>query len=327
MNFAGKNILMISPPFFGYEGEIAESLRSQGALVDYISDRPFESTFMKGFTRLFAAIVAKNSEKYYIKKIQKFNKKYDYILVINGEALSGNLLLLLRKMFERAKFILFMWDSFKNRANLERNIPLYDRAFTFDKEDAKKFNISFRPLFFSDYFKNLPESQIIYDLSFVGTAHSDRYRIIKNIKKNISKDRNFFYFLYLQAHWLFYFYRIFKKSFCSARLKEFEYKSISKEQVRNIFLNSFAILDIEHPNQLGLTIRTFEALGARKKLVTTNSDISTYDFYHPDNILIIDRKGFCALPETFFSKDYHNISEDLYDKYSLAGWLKDIFNI
>ena len=84
MNFSGKNILMISPPFFGYEGEIAESLRSQGALVDYISDRPFESTFMKGFTRLFAAFVAKNSEQYYLQKIQKFNKKYDYILVING---------------------------------------------------------------------------------------------------------------------------------------------------------------------------------------------------------------------------------------------------
>ena len=41
----------------------------------------------------------------------------------------------------------------------------------------------------------------------------------------------------------------------------------------SLYKESEVILDINHPGQNGLTMRTFEALGAGKKLITTNTEI------------------------------------------------------
>ena len=51
-----------------------------------------------------------------------------------------------------------------------------------------------------------------------------------------------------------------------------------------IFSDSRCILDAPQAGQVGLTIRTIECLGAKRKLVTTNSDIKNYDFYNENNI-------------------------------------------
>ena len=64
-------------------------------------------------------------------------------------------------------------------------------------------------------------------------------------------------------------------------------------------------------------------IGARRKLITTNSNIKEYDFYHPANIFIVDRE--CpVIPDDFFKMDYQ-VNSDIYYKYSLDGWLDEIF--
>ena len=42
-----------------------------------------------------------------------------------------------------------------------------------------------------------------------------------------------------------------------------------------------AVLDIEHPKQVGLTMRTFEVLASGRKLITTNRSIINHEFYDP----------------------------------------------
>ena len=46
------------------------------------------------------------------------------------------------------------------------------------------------------------------------------------------------------------------------------------------YLEGNIILDIAHPHQKGLSFRPYEAMGLRKKLITTNKDITNYDFYN-----------------------------------------------
>ena len=65
---------------------------------------------------------------------------------------------------------------------------------------------------------------------------------------------------------------------------EFHYVPINGEEMNQLFLNSRCILDSPQAGQLGLTIRVLEALGAKKKLITTNKDIKNYDFYKEENI-------------------------------------------
>ncbi|MFH4210110.1 lipopolysaccharide biosynthesis protein, partial [Acinetobacter baumannii] len=61
------------------------------------------------------------------------------------------------------------------------------------------------------------------------------------------------------------------------------------DEIIKLYAKSNVILDISHPGQSGLTMRTFEAIGAGKKLITTNLNIKEYPFYNSDNIFIISR--------------------------------------
>ena len=90
----------------------------------------------------------------------------------------------------------------------------------------------------------------------------------------------------------------------------------------DIYESSRCVLDSAQSGQLGLTIRVLEALGANKKLITTNSDIVNYDFYRPENIYVY--KGNIDLDNVFFKEGYKEVDKEIYEKYSLRNWLKEI---
>nr|WP_244773209.1 hypothetical protein [Alysiella crassa]UOP06976.1 hypothetical protein LVJ80_00285 [Alysiella crassa] len=76
----------------------------------------------------------------------------------------------------------------------------------------------------------------------------------------------------------------------------------------------------------GLSLRTFDALGYRKKLITTNATVAEYDFYHPDNIYIFDGNNFVGIAD-FLARPYHEIDPKIREKYSFYNWIRYVFNI
>ena len=58
-------------------------------------------------------------------------------------------------------------------------------------------------------------------------------------------------------------------------------------------------LDVTNPGQMGLALRPFEALGQNKKLITTNGNISDYEFYHLSNVMAVEA-GKVLLKMEFF---------------------------
>ncbi len=88
----------------------------------------------------------------------------------------------------------------------------------------------------------------------------------------------------------------------------------------DLYRKSRIVLDVQKPMQIGQTMRSFEALGSKRKLITTNSDIANYDFYHPDNILIIDRHH-PIVPPSFLHSNYTPLPQEIYTSYSLSNWL------
>ena len=81
---------------------------------------------------------------------------------------------------------------------------------------------------------------------------------------------------------------------------------------------------MQHPKQTGLTMRTIETLGAKKKLITTNPHVKEYDFYRPENILIVDRYN-PVITKEFLDAPWKEIPENIYKKYSISSWLNSIF--
>jgi hypothetical protein len=95
------------------------------------------------------------------------------------------------------------------------------------------------------------------------------------------------------------------------------------EKLYKIYADSRCVIDIENKGQHGLTMRTIELLGLKRKLITTNKDIVNYDFYNENNILIIDRKN-PVIDESFFEKPYVMLSDEMYEKYSLKSWIMEV---
>ena len=327
-DLANKNILFVAPSFFGYGQEIKQELEKQGAQVDLLLDRPFKSSFMKGMTTINRQMVMGIAKQYYQKKLMEYARShYDLVFVINGQTLSPQILSQWRQAFPRAQFVLYVWDSIKNRQTIQKNFEFFDCCFSFDKNDADFFGLNFHPLFFSRGFQNTrPQNTSSYDVSFVGTAHTNRYAVVSTISQLFSKNIRFYKYLYLQAKWVYFYYKATNPTFRSSTMNEFVFNPLDKEMVQKIFFQSTSILDIEHPLQTGLTIRSLEALGAKKKLITTNKNIIDYDFYNSENILVLDRNA-PKIREEFFYEPYKEVDDLIYKKYSIVGWLDQILQV
>ena len=325
MNNEKRKILFIGPAFFGYDEIIKNDLVLTGAIVDYLPDRPFNSPLMKALIRYQRYLVLPIMDQIIIENIKKFRRaEYDFIFVIQGEGLSVNTLSIIKGLYPRAKMIWYLWDSLKNKKNLIPNLEYYDKCYTFDNSDALQYGLNFRPLFYSPNFKKKISPIIDFHLSFVGTAHSDRYEIISNIQNSISKEIVFYKYLYLQAPWLYRVYKTFNTNFSNAKISDFNFRPMPSDKVADIFSRSSSILDLQHPNQKGLTMRTFEALGASKKIVTTNKAIYETDFYDPENVLVLERLESINISKEFLLTPFKCLTDETIYRYSLRGWLFDI---
>lgn len=323
----GQKILLVAPEFFGYEKEIIQALTERGAEVDFLKDRPFSSSFMAAVTRFRRGWIMSAADRYYQRaQASRRRVNYDVVFVINGQTLSELTLRRWRESYKNARFLLYMWDSFKNRNSSINSLRLFDQCFTFDRDDSTEYNLHFRPLFFSKGFEQCTNELPDWDISFIGTAHTDRFAIISAVAKELDVKTRAFWYLYLQARWVFWAYKLINRSFRNANIIDFKFKPLDKSTLRDIFSKSRVILDIEHPKQTGLTMRTLETLGARKKLITTNRSVKDYDFYLPENICIIDRKA-PHIPEDFLRYSYKDINPIIYRRYQLDGWIDEIFGL
>ncbi len=327
---AGKRILFFAPKFFGYEVAIANKLKELGADVMHFDERPKNNFLTKSLIRIDRNIIKRTITQYYKNILsQTQQQQFDFVFVVNLEAMTPEIVELLRKQQPQARFILYMWDSIKNKKPAQLAFKLFDWCYSFDKNDASTLpNVNFRPLFFIDEFDSKRwsnKTQLVYDLCFIGTVHSDRYNLVKSVNKQAdSLGLKTYFYLYFHNKILFFYKKLRDIKFYNARVSEFEFNPISAVDLAQKIKESGAVLDVQHPNQTGLTMRTLEMLGASKKLVTTNTHIVEYDFFNPQNIAVIDRQN-PIISESFFKTGFVEMDEKIREKYALRGWLLEIF--
>lgn len=327
-HLSGKKILFFCVQSFNLEKGIVKQLEKHGAHVTYFDERPANNNFTKGIIRINRNFLQKKINKYY-KNILKLikNEKFDYLFVNRGEVVPKDFLESFIKLQPECERIFYTWDSFGNHSHGLTILNYFHKKFTFDKKDSEKYNIGFRPLYFTDNYRQIYKSatEKSIDLLFLGTAHSDRY-IISNqiadwcIKNNLTS----FNYYYMQGKFVYLYKKYFDPSFKNFDFKKLSFRSLTIENIIEYYDKSNVVLDISHPGQSGLTLRTFETIGAGKKLITTNMNIKDYPFFNPHNIFLIDRDNI-QLNQDFFNHEYQAISEDLYEKCSIDGWIYDLF--
>lgn len=326
-----KKVLLFIPYFFGYEVVIKRKIEELGAKVFLYNERSVKSAMSRALLKVVPCIFKAHSRKYFLGIMNMHEEEdFDYILIVRCDMMDKNMLQKLKEKYPQAKLCLHLWDSFGNVPGIREKLALFDMVTSFDKEDCKNNPILiFRPLFYADEFarQGKEKEEFQYDMSFCGTIHSDRYKVLKNVELQCKeKGLRFEKFYYLQSKFMFYFYKMTKREYRNALLSEFSLEKLSSGEIARIEGESRAVIDIQHPKQSGLTIRTIEMLGLGKKLITTNKDIVNYDFYMPENIQILDRDN-PVIDASFFSKQYRNVSKEIYDKYSLETWIYDVLGI
>lgn len=324
INLNGKRVLIFCPSFFGYEKDIKTEVESLGADVSLFDERVFTNTLGKALVRLNIRILIEFFiTKFYQKHLINDVSKVDYILLINPETIEVDTLMKCKLINPSVKIIVYMWDSFDNKKHSKKYIPVSDDFYTFDNKDAKKYKVRFLPLFYvKDYSCNDFNGEYKYDFSFVGTAHSERYSVVKKITKNFDKSYLFFY---CPSKYVFLYKKYFRKELKGLGFSDVSLCSMNREAVINVVNTSKAIIDISHPSQVGLTMRSIEMLGACRKLITTNINVLSYDFYHPNNILYYDGEISNHEVEIFLNLPYQQINNDIYTKYNIGNWVRNLF--
>ncbi|MDR0234804.1 MAG: lipopolysaccharide biosynthesis protein [Acinetobacter sp.] len=310
------------------EKDIVKQLEKHGALVTYFDERPANNNFTKGMIRINRNFLQRRINKYYQNILKLIsNQEFDFLLVNRGEVVPKFFLEKFIKLQPKCQRIFYTWDSFGNHSHGLSILEYFHKKFTFDRKDAEKYQIGFRPLYFTDRYREIYESDTdkSIDLLFLGTAHSDRYIISNQIAEWCKENKlTVFNYYYMQGRLVYFYKKYFDQSFKMFDFKKLSFKSLNAQDIVQYYDKCNVVLDISHPGQSGLTMRTFETIGAGKKLITTNIEIKNYPFYNQHNILVFDRNDI-KIEREFFYNEYIPLKSDLYEKCSIDGWLEDIF--
>lgn len=240
------------------------------------------------------------------KKIQNYD-----LIILDSRKTSEYAIKLIKKVDKNKRIVIWYWNKVTDR----ELSPLLCKAmqcetWTFDKEDAKKYDMSYNNTYYFEYVE-MKKSTKEYDVFFVGIERPGRLEELKQLQSVLEQyNKN------IEIH--------LTKSKLVKPNSKYEYKPIiSYKEVLNKISKTNAILDLTQPNQYGLTLRAMESLFFNKKLITNNKKIIEYDFYNKENIFIIGVDSYNRLNK-FLESNYKEIDNKIIEKYKFDNWLNRI---
>ncbi|KFF05889.1 CgeB family protein [Flavobacterium reichenbachii] len=312
------HITLVSLDNWGFNNHIATTLEQQGHNVHHINFNKYEFKYpnllFRAYNLFLKTFLKKNLKTIYfgkkiIENLKEVKQTQDLILVIKGDFIDPKSIQEFKKYGK--KTIAYFNDNTIRCPKIIRVMPHFDEVFSFEKEDCKKYNLKFATnwIYNSVCVKNeKPFEYKVFNIISKDKRLPILARIAADLKsKNISQK-------------IFVYDKKFQR-----RTSAIEYitNHIPLSEINEYNNRSQVLLDINRKSQNGLTFRVFESIGLQKKLITTNADIVNYDFYNPNNILVIDEKN-PNIPVSFFDKEYEKLPEDIFKKYTLEGWIENV---
>ena len=322
-------VLLISPRFFGYELDIAQAFERRGFAVEFIDERPSNSAAMKALFRVQPKALARSVDRYYRRLRVGQRDDYALVLVIKGEVVPAWFLDDVARRSPRAKFVFYTFDSVANSPHAASLMPLFEHRFSFEEHAGGDGGFVLKHLFYVPEFRPVGTSEPRrHDLAFIGTLHSGRYRFVKRVVAGFS--RSFTYF-YSQARWFFAIKRVTDARFREVPPADVHYAKLDRSTVAEIFRNSLAVLDMQHEQQRGLTMRSFEVLASGSYLVTTNEAAATGPLGATGRVIVMSPEPspveISQLSETLRALPIPTGPPAGFEQYSVDAWVQDFVDI
>ncbi|WP_439243134.1 hypothetical protein [Lonepinella sp. BR2474] len=252
------------------------------------------------------------------KQIQ--GKQFDYALFFLAQTYSLELIQYVKQHVKPGGMINYQWDGLNRYPDIFERLPFFDRLFVFDPADLNHNSYSPLPttsFYFDDDLVPLP---ILYDFYFLGAHLEERKNIICQFAE-FAKQHNLKLNFQLAHKRIRNIRQDYPDNIQLIRVSD------QKTFAENLILSrqSRVLVDFVSNAHKGLSLRIFEALGHDKKLITTNTDIKEYDFYHPNNIFVLEN-NFDQLLD-FLAKPYIPVPTEIKQKYSFGNWIRYVLNI
>ena len=323
-----QKICLISFDNWNYDKHIVDKLNQKGLEAFHIKiggfkHKNFASRISNTFSKIFLGKNPKiqKRQEYIIETLTKKGFQ-DQILVINPEVIDLECHLEIKKMTK--KYMTYLYDSV-DRCPVNHLLDgIFDEIYSFDQDDVKKYG--FKKINNYNYIdkqpianKNAIKNQVLYIASF-----DNRLTTVYNLKNIFTKIGVSFRFIIVgKKTILFKLKNYFSKKLDNIELKR---KIINQNDLKILYNETEVILDLVRENQTGLSFRVFEAMAFQKKIITTNKSITSYDFYNPNNILVIDNEDL-EINNTFFQTNYQTIPDEIYNLYTLDSWVETVFKL
>lgn len=321
------HFLLVMPDYSDFPLLFIDNLEKTGFSCSLITDKvsKFRYKGLESIKNFFIKNIFRNKEykqnlidNHFLQELNnnlyEIENDLDYILVIRPDNFPIPFIKNLKKRTK--KLIAYQWDGINKFPEIKNYFQLFDTFFCFEKVESEyniksitNFYFDLDPPLYKEYNMKSPK------LYFVGLYWKNREEKINNFIEKVSE------FSVDLSIFIQYFKEPEQKN---NKIKYITHRITFKENLEQV-QNSDVLLDFVDPLHEGLSIRFFEALYYRKKIITDNAIVKTYDFYHPNNIFVIENGNYHQIGQ-FLREPYHEISKEIIKRYSFSSWIKEIIN-
>lgn len=343
MKTGKPKVLLISPTWVDIHNDIHRQLVSMGCEVSFIPEYSFpeDSYRIKGKKHVVEKSVEESMKSdYWNQHLVKENAKFDFLIVIDGQGINEVLFNTLKSNNPNIYCVNYLFDTTHSVYHFEKNFKNFNRVFTFDRQESERYGIELLPIYWTPI--NSDESKPKLDVFGFGSYSKDRFRLykfIEEIAKGLGKKT------FIKTHHnqiknkLLHIVKNLVRSITGKEtlISISEYTSdlivhqlVPSSEFRNLIQSSDVVIDSKVLDQDGLTARFMWALGAEKKIITTNDAVKSYPFYSKRQILVLDEnKPFHNQEEAvreFLSSNFEMNDEyrDMIKGFRIDNWIKTL---
>ena len=295
---SSRRVLIIGPAFFSYTNAIRVEFENRGIFCSVFNQLHSDSVVTKLVYRLRLHQIFRKQINFHRQMIYQElrDKKITDVLFISPDIIDSNFVNIIKRY---SRVHLYMWDGFENKKSALSILGLFDTKSSFDSYDCAQYDMKYIPLFAEDSYQSqgLKKS---YDISFCGTVHSNRPVWIKMLYEYSIQEK-------FKAKFLLFYYspillmiRLLVNKCCFDLYNRVSFVPFDKQEVAETFERSRAVVDITHPNQNGMTSRTFEALRTGSKLITNNVNSRLLPDGFQSRIFVMKNLDVCKIELTSF---------------------------
>ena len=325
-----KKVLLVSPDYLGLYNDIYRELINLG----YDTELIITKTFKGDPFLIFNKNQAPKSEDDFLNELKefwitlkssgKYSFVYDYLIAIDGTCLHPYLFEQLQDKSPNIKKINYLFDGIDNVYRFDRNFPFFDKIYTFDLSDSKKYSINHLPIYWVDNDEIFPLERDVFAFGAYNKIRSD---IFEYVRKSLPSKKITSYiklFVPQSRGWNSKIKTIAKTLLMFRQYGMITHTSISTDEFRRMIATSRIIVDTSNGYQDGLSARFMWALGLGKKIITNNPNVIAYDFYSKEQIYII---GYDTYSLSDFIKSDFKMTDEVREKvnpFRIDNWLNTL---